>query len=209
MRKLSETPKKAPTTFLEKNLNAKIDRLKVEVSQLEAKIRQLSKVAEPDRLQKRIRRLEKENEDFSNKLTSSLLKYSILAQSKMCQTCSNGSKEKSVSVKMETDERIEALEEQNRNVAEAFDDLLEKLKVQKLRNDQTEDEMFEKCSEQTLQLFVWNDSDQDLVRKMKKNSDSFVTILNRLVNIRKREIKKLEQVKKILENIQIIIHSYR
>ena len=113
--------------------------------------------------------------------------------------------EKSISVKTEIDddltkdEIIKGLEEQNQNILEAICDLSEKLEVQRMRNDQTEDEWFERCGEQALQLFIWSDADQELVRKMKENAESFVTILNRLVAVRKKEMKKLEEVKRNLK----------
>jgi hypothetical protein len=118
-----------------------------------------------------------------------------------CSSGENDSEEKTFSVKMEMDndttkdERIRLLEEQNQNILETIVDLSEKLEVQRLRNDQTEDEWFERCGEQVLQLFIWNDEDQERVRKMKNADISCVTILNRLGSIRRKEMDKLEEVK--------------
>jgi len=218
-------------TFLEKYLTGKVEKLnkevknlRVQICQREAKIRQLSKKSNSKKLSRRIRTLKRENDDFGEKLTSTLIKYSILKQSE-CKRCSsekdlkeeipeiqedfkrdcssgeNDSEEKTLSVKMEMDndtmkdERIRLLEEQNKNIIETIVDLSEKLEVQRLRNDQTEDEWFERCGEQVLQLFIWNDEDQERVRKMKNADISCVTILNRLGSIRRKEMDKLEEVK--------------
>jgi hypothetical protein len=201
--KLSDPNPRTTNTFLEKNQRAEIRRLKIQVCRRDAKIRELSKVTESERWQKRIQKLEKENQEFSEKLTSSLIKYSVLQQSK-CQRCTSSSdkdsKENIAAAKIEIDngttkdEIIKGLKDQNETILIALSDLSEKLEIQRLRNDQTEDELFERCSEEALQLFIWNDGDQDLVRQMKDSADSNVTILNRLVSNKRKKMGKLEEV---------------